>query len=296
MDIDWQHCKEVPYGMTYYPEAVLVGEKVYIGAGNSTNFRTTRVVMVYDIRVDEWSLLPDYDCYWFGMTSVDDTLVLVGGVTLDHEKRTNRLGTWEDELNSWTRTLPSMPTARSGPTVATYKNRWIMVAGGFDSSDGFLSTVEILDTLSGYWHSALPLPRPQYKMSSTIIGNMWYLLGGIISRQPTSCICVCVCIDDLIYDAVFQVPSTSSSLWKFLPDTPVSGSTAVGLNGALLAIGGRYCAFIHHYQPSCNKWVKIGELSSTREECACTILPNGDIFIVGGVSSGMQVVDIGSLK
>ena len=97
--------------MTYYPEAILVGEKVYIGAGNSTNFRTTRAVMVYDIRVDEWSLLPDYDCYWFGITSVDDKLVLVGGVTLDHEKRTNRLGTWEEELNSWTRTLPSMPTA-----------------------------------------------------------------------------------------------------------------------------------------------------------------------------------------
>ena len=160
-----------------------------------------------------------------------------------------------------------------------------MVAGGFDSSDGFLSTVEILD-------SALPLPQPQYKMSSTIIGNMWYLLGGIISRQPTSCICVCACIDDLIYDAAFQVHSTLSSLWQFLPDTPVSGSTAVGLNGALLVIGERYCAFIHYYQPSCNKWVKIGELSSTREECACKILPNGDIFIEGGVSS----VDIGSLK
>lgn len=28
------------------------------------------------------------------------------------------------------------------------------------------------------WYSASPLPEPQYKMSSTLIGNMWYLLGG----------------------------------------------------------------------------------------------------------------------
>ena len=193
----------MPCGMTYYPEAIVLGEKVYVGAGISTT-SLNEVVMVYNIANDHWSLLPEYFYYWFGMTSVDDKLVLVGGVVVGSQNRTNHLFTWNEELNCWTHTLPSMPTARSGPTVATYKNRWIMVAGGFDLHNAYHSTVEILDTVTDYWYRATPLPDRQYKMSSVIIGNMWYLLGGYISIQSTQCFCVC--IDDLDMTQFFKHP------------------------------------------------------------------------------------------
>ena len=282
----------MPHGMTYYPEVIVLGEEVYVGAGSSSNYFCNNVVMVFNIPNDKWSLLPAYEYFWFGMTSLDNKLVLIGGVTrLDN--RTNQLGTWNKESNNWIHTLPPMPTVRSGPTVATYKDRWIMVAGGFDYSQSYHSTVEILDTLSGYWHRASPLPERQYKMSSTIIGNMWYLLGGFISNQST--LCICVCIDDLIYDAVFQ--TSSQSPWQLLPDTPTSRATALGLNGALLAIGGDQCmTAIHLFKPSCNKWVKVGELCSDREQCACAILPNGEMIILGGDVNFGGLVDIGSLK
>lgn len=123
-------------------------------------------------------------------------------------------------------------------------------------------------------------------------------IGGYIASNRST-LCTCVCIEDLIYDAVFQISSKSQSPWQFLPDVPASRATALGLNGALLAIGGYLCMTdIHLLKPSCNKWMKVGELSSTREECACTILSSGEIFIVGGVSvnPGIQLVDIGSLK
>lgn len=281
----------------------MLDEKVYVGAGASVVYFGRSAVMVYNIPNDEWSSLPEYDCYWFGMTSVDKSLVFVGGVTQDDsefENRTNKLGMWNEKLKNWTHALPPMPTARSGPTVATYKNRWIMVAGGFTNFHGYHSTVEILDILTGYWHQASPLPAEQYKMSSIIIGNMWYLLGGYITGIDRSTLCVCVYIDDLIYDAVFQ--TSSESPWQFLPDTPASMGTALGLNRALLALGGyQYNVMpdIHLYKPSCSKWVKIGELYSDREECACTILPNGEIFIVGGginSDSMLVTVNIGSLK
>lgn len=131
LNIDWWNCKEMPHGMTYYPEAIMLNEKVYVGAGTS-HCNNNEVVMVYNIPNNEWSSLPEYECYWFGMTSLDNNLVVVGGVIsmLGSQRRTNQLGTWNEELNCWTHTLPPMPTARSGPTVATYKNRWILVAGG----------------------------------------------------------------------------------------------------------------------------------------------------------------------
>ena len=235
--------------MTYYPEAIVLDENVYVGAGiPSLGLKNT--VMVYSIPNDEWSLLPGYDYYWFGMTSVDNKLVLVGGVAKITEHRTNKLGVWDEK---WMDTLPPMPTARSGPTVLTHRNRWLVVAGGYCHA-AVLSTVEILDTLTGYWHRASPLSVCQYKMSSTIIGNMWYLLGGYpYSGQQTQCFCICV--DDLIYQAVFQIPS-SSSPWQSLPDTPATKCTALSLDGALLAVGGYQCRSIYHYRPSTDSWVE----------------------------------------
>ena len=268
----------MPYSMRYYPEAVVLDDKVYVGAGNTSNgLNVTSTVMVYNVPNNKWSLLPVYDYYWFGMTSLDNKLVLVGGVVKGTDDRTNKLGVWDDK---WVDTLlPPMPTARSGPTVVTYKSRWLVVAGGY-SEPPVLSTVEILDTLTGYWYSASPLPEPQYKMSSTLIGNMWYLLGGYpFSGQQT--LCICVCVDDLIYQAVFQ-STPSPSLWQHLPDTLSAKCTALSLNGALLAVGGVNCPFISLYKPSTKSWMKVGELSSARYACACIVLPSGRLVILGG--------------
>ena len=275
--------------MTYYPEAVVVGTKVYVGCGTGSSFET---VMEYDIARDTWSVLPEYEYFWFGMTCARNKLVLVGGVA--HSvggERTNQLGVWDEEKHVWSHDMPAMPTARSGPSVVTYKDRWIAVAGGFDTKpQTHQSTVEILDILTSYWHTATSLPIRQYKMSSTIIGNTWYLLGG----YPLTNGCICVSLDDLIHQAVFQLPSPV--LWHSLPDTPVHKGTALGHNGALLAVGGSH--YIHIYNSSTNSWVQAGELPCTRRGCACTVLPNGDIFTAGGdtlLSIFQSRVDIGRI-
>ena len=270
----------MPQNMSYYPEAVVLDDKVYVGAGTSS---TSEVVMVYCISADVWSLLPKYDFYWFGMTSVKNQLVLVGGVLHNSQERTNQLGVWDKDAGVWLSNLPPMPTARSGPSVVTYNNRWMVVAGGFDSIYAFHSTVEIMDILTGYWHQAAPFPVCQYKMSSTLIGNMWYLLGGYpstLSKQT----CVTVYLDELIHQAVFQLDCPSP--WQMLPDTPVSRCTAVSLNGALFAVGGRHCSFIHLYQPSSNSWVKVGDLPVEKPGCACALLSSGEVLILGGDTFG----------
>ena len=257
-------------------------------------------MIVYNIPANKWSLLPAYDYYWFGMTSLHNKLVLVGGVVKGTEDRTNKLGEWDDK---WVDTLlPPMPTARSGPTVTTYKNRWLIVAGGFSDlfDEAVLSTVEILDTLTGYWHCASPLPEPQYKMLSTLIGNMWYLLGGYpFSGQQT--LCICVCIDSLLYHDVLQSTASSPSPRQRLPDTLSAKCTALSLNGALLAVGGVNYPYINLYKLSTNSWVEVGELSSVQHACAYTVLPNGKLLIMGGNSAvrmsaqATNIVEIGTV-
>ena len=59
MNIDWQYAKDMLYGMKYYPETVVLDDKVYVGTGNTFNgLSVTSTVIVYNIPTSEWSLLP----------------------------------------------------------------------------------------------------------------------------------------------------------------------------------------------------------------------------------------------
>ena len=136
-----------------------------------SNRTTPRYIIVHDIEEDEWSLLPPYQYYWFGMTTINSQLVLIGGV-VESDERTNLLGVWNEESQKWTHPFPpmNMYKARSGPAVVTYNNRWMVVAGGYYGW-GALESVEILDVAAGKWfHSAsMPLSHKQYKLSTAVI-------------------------------------------------------------------------------------------------------------------------------
>ena len=83
--------------------------------------------------------------------------------------------------------------------------------------------------------------------------------------------------------------------WIFLSETPYERSAALALNGALLTVGGEEegSATMCLYCPKSNSWIKIeGVLIQERDECACTVLPCGKLFIIGGDT---QQVHIGTI-
>lgn len=280
MELEWRRAKDMPYSMDYYPEAVVIEGKVYIGGGSGSSDET---VMVYGIEQDEWSLLPPYQFYWFGMTSVNNQLVLVGGTA---DERTKLLGVWDEESQIWTHPFPPMNVARSGPAVITYNKRWMVVAGGFDGRSA-LESVEILDVVAGKWfHGAsMPLSHQQYKLSTTVIGNMWYLMDGFGYTERV----LCASLDDLITTASLSVVTPTQPLWRLLPIIfSLEGSTAITLHGALIALGGSHIRSkcLYAYQPSSKSWVKAGEMPIERHQCACAVLPSDELFIVGGSAHG----------
>ena len=116
-------------------------EKVYIG-GRGVGQRS---LLVYNLKQDSYDTLPPYTYTVFSMAVVNNQLVLVGGVDAQTNKRTNKLGVWNEQSKRWTHPLPPMTTACNSPSVATHNNRWLMMMGGFDDKN-HLSKVEILDT------------------------------------------------------------------------------------------------------------------------------------------------------
>ena len=250
--------------------------------------------MVYDPQQDSYDTLPPYTCKYFAMTVVNNQLVLVGGKDVRNNKNTNKLGVWNEQSKQWTHPLPPMTTACNSPSVAAHNNRWLVVIGG-NGDGGALSRVEILDTSLRQWYHGAPLPQPYDDLSLATIGNMCYLLGGYTMGVAPSKKVFSTCLVDFISQASSQPPDSASapptpSPWQTLPDAPLIRSTALALNGALLALGGGSGSkAIHLYQSSNRSWVKAGEMPTERKACTSTVLPSGEMLVTGGVYSAEQV-------
>ena len=178
---------------------------------------------------------------------------------------------------------------------------------GGNGDRALLSRVEILDTTEPVqWYQAASLPHPCRQVPCATTGNMCYLLSGYTEGGAASKRVLSACLDDLISQAVTNPslisPSTPSiSPWQFLPDTPLTQSTALAFQGALLAVGGGSLSIlerpiIYIYQPSSKRWVVAGELPTKRWGSGCITLPSGELLIVGGdYGVTRQMIEIASI-
>ena len=266
----------MPVGIVQYPRVVVIGTQVYIGGGSA------RAVMVYDIYDYEMNKLPPLDYKYYGMTAHNSQLVVVGGTHHSTGKNTNELSVWDTEHSVWTHPYPPMTIPSSESSVISY-NRFILVVGGSGEDGKYLARVQVLDTTNRQWYQTTPLPEPCVHLTSCVIGNMVYLLGGWIRAVGTQNKHVfSISLDKLISNAVSPSTGATPSPWSTLEDLPVKLSTALALQGSLLAVGGWGSSAIHAYQPSSKSWVKVGGLPREQWMCGCAILPNGELLVAGG--------------
>ena len=266
----------MPVEILQYPHVVVIGSQVYIGGGNA------RAVMVYDIYDDEMNELPPLNCKYYGMTAHNFQLVVVGGWHHSTLKETNKLSVWDTERSVWTHPYPPMTIPSSGSSVISY-NRFIIVVGRRGEDGKYLARVQVLDTTNRQWYQTTPLPEPCVHLTSCVIGNIVYLLGGWIryGMRPNEQV-FSVSLDKLVSNALSSSTGATPSPWNTLEDLPVTLSTALALQGSLLAVGGLDSSAIHAYQPSSKSWVKVGDLPREQRKCGCAILPNGELLVAGG--------------
>ena len=230
------------------------------------------------------------------MVILTGKLTLVGGRNTSRGS-TNQVAVWEGEGMSqgWTHPYPPMTTPRCSPAVATYRDR-LVVAGGRPRGDD-LATVEVLNTTSHQWLSASPLPVGCAQMTSAIVNQELFLLGGTLTTKM-----LVVSLPDITRTCVHSTTTTRSAQWHTLPAPPLTNSAAISLHGSILAIGGYHdddsSTAIHIYHPATNNWYKVGDLPCPRSECSCTLLHSGHILVAGGLeSNGERIsrVDIATL-
>ena len=277
------------FGMGYTVQSVVLGNKVYIGGGEAYRDRDTCTVMVYDIQRDTYSTLPQYNARYFAMTALNDQLVLAGGMDLASGKPTNQIAVLQSD--KWTRPYPPMTIARRSSTAVSFNNH-IIVAGGSDDQYRRISSVEVLDVTSNRWCIADPLPVVRSVMKSVVVGDMCYFMGGVDHTGKRTKVVHRVNLKELTEKAVSMATSPATpepiSLWQTEEDTPLFRSAPLVLKQSMLAVGGLddrsdVSTSIHLYQSGTRRWVKVGDLPTARFLCTCSVLPNGQVLIAGGM-------------
>ena len=269
----------MPIEMGDTVQSVVIGDFVYVGGGSAGDDHDRCTVIKLDLQRDEWTKLPQYSAKYFAMTSLDNQVVLVGGVDSLTWKRTNQIAVFAS--GRWTNPYPPMNTARDTSTAVCVNNH-IIVAGGVDDQDKRTSSVEVLDTTSRRWYIAESLPNPRTELKSTLIGNTLYLMGGWDHTGLTKVVHK-VDLNELITKAVSN--QATPTLWQSIEDTPLKHSAPLNVGGSLLAVGGcddHPSSSIHLYQPDTRRWVQVGDLPTARYNCTCSVLPSGEVIVVGG--------------
>ena len=268
------------YAMSYYPHCVVMDRTVYVGGGY-TGYDDDHIVLKYDLDTDNWSRLPRYQYLWFAVSIINSRLTLVGGCD-DGLKPTNQLAVYEPSSQHWTYPYHPMPTPRFRPAVVMY-DIWLLVAGGYVAGGRELAAVELLNTSTNQWLAASSLPTPCGSLTSAIVDDHGYI---VTDRKVYR-----VSLPDIVSQTVDQsTASKSPALWRRLPDTPLSCSTAISLRGYLIAVGGRHDNLttrtdIHLYQPESEQWTEVGDLPNERYNCSCVVLPSGELLVAGGHDS-----------
>ena len=111
-------------------QAVVMGEKVYMGGGAADEIEDIFRVFQYNTTRDEWSRLPPHTVYFFAMAQFTGELITVGGV-IAASGATGKVYHFKEESQKWVELFKPMPTARYDLSVATTQTTIIASGGGY---------------------------------------------------------------------------------------------------------------------------------------------------------------------
>jgi hypothetical protein len=200
----------------------------------------------------------------------------------------------------WT-TLPSMPTARSGPGSAAapcpkgLDGTCVYSVGGADASGGtFFATLEAYSPKSDTWVTLPSMPTARGSLAAAaapcpqgLQGTCLYAVGGF---------------DGSNFVGTLEAYSPKSNIWTTLPSMPTPrlrlGAAAApcpqGVKGTcLFAVGGQSdglgLRFLEAYSPKSNSWLTLPSMPTARQRLGAAAAPcthgvkGTCVYAVGGL-------------
>ena len=272
--LHWRRGNDIPTDRLLWASSVIINGMVYCGGNEHI---ISGVVVQYNPESGEWSKLPSPPVNDFTMTSFNDQSVLAGGRGND-----TRITVWDSGHSKWVHPYLPMPTGRARSAAVGYQNYLIVACGS-----PYMDVVEVLDSSSGGWYSAQPVPVGGHIVSSVVVGDHWYLSSFGLWKDKKEHI-FWAHLPTLVSNATSAHTSTAS-IWHELPTPPVEQPTLLAFQGHLLLVGGlRYKQEIHRYDPATIQWRECGRLPVGMYVPCCAVLPSGDLMVAGGMTGDTE--------
>ena len=176
-------------------------------------------------------------------------------------------------------------TARASHTATLLFDGRVLITGGIERDQVFLSSAELFDPVAGEFNTTGSMISSRVDHTATLLpdGNV-LIAGGYGGQYLTSC---------EIYDAGVEdfVPAGSMSESR-------GGFTATLLNnGKVLIAGGynrTYLSGAELYDPETGRFTQTGHMSTPRTSHTATLLQDGKVLITGGSFGGavMQTAEL----
>ena len=283
VSIKWREGAPAPVDCACHT-AVWLNGLVYVGGGWQTSVKQSYTINCYDPVNNSWRPSINTPNCLFAFTTLNNKLLVAGGQEKSG-KRTNLVLTTDgDQLKHYTK----MITARSDATATGYQGM-LIITGGCNDKGRKLSSTELFDSNDGQWHNCNDIPRPHVNLSSVIIDNILYLLGGNS--------------EDGASPAVFTAPLNTLSKrklkWNTHHDTPCHHSAPVSVCGThLLIIGGgkkigknASTSDVYRLDKTNHRWKTTGHIPSPRNLSAAVSTDDNRIIVIGGQSDKLQLTN-----
>ena len=151
------------------------------GAGGTTaeNRHTVAVHYIYDPHTNKWAnstVLP-FPREHLNLIAFDGRLYAIGGRIENFSQNLQTVLSLElhDKDATW-RTLPLMPTPRSGTQAAILQGK-IFVFGG-EKFGGVFNNTEMFDPVTQRWSELTPMPVGRHGTGAVTVGNTIYIPAG----------------------------------------------------------------------------------------------------------------------
>ena len=178
----WVHKAPLPQPLGSM--AVIAVDGVIHAVGGATgktaqDRHTVAVHYIYDPQTDQWaeSIPLPFPREHFNLIALSGKLYAIGGRIENYAQNVATVFSLDlhDKNAEW-RTLPLMPTPRSGTQAAVLDGK-IFLFGG-EKFGGVYNNTEMFDPISERWTELTPMPLGRHGTQAVTLGNMIFVPGG----------------------------------------------------------------------------------------------------------------------
>jgi WD40 repeat protein len=272
-----------------FSATLLMDGRVLVVGGHNPSDPWIAGAEIYDPLSAAWSMSQPLFNHGIGHTATllnDGRVLVTGGCSGDGAPgRISQAELFDPTSNSWSG-AGLMSQSRCGHFAALLANGQVLVAGG-ENGESILGSSELYDPVSNQWSQsgALNVARSG-AVAVTLSDGRVMATGGRINRIGS----------ESTIDSV-EIYDINSGIWNQvmpMPEARYAHTANLLPGGEVLVVGGledlenglkRFLGSVDIYDPDDDSWSQMASTASPRAYHTTTLLPDGRIFVAGGMSA-----------